>query len=418
MNKVPKRHPAGGLAGGSTGLPAGLLLFLFMVLFQSPGAQSQSLGSLNLAYQYSPSGPVKFKKRLIRDGGDIKIYFQLELPDYDSLANYQLSTFYRSSYADSSAFQETEYTWGAVSNPSSYPVLNGILTIEPTERQNILVFQVKRPSTQKAFFFDVLLSEESRFAPDALLPLHRSGTPLLNPFFSPRDSLRITSSDSSVFYGFYYSLDFTEATPPMVKDSPPAKEMEIDSTFLSSVGQIRSTKPGLYLFQTDSSSGSGLALRQVPFYYPRVVSIDEVIGPLRYISSQEEYSKLMSSRTRKKALDNFLLDISGSQGRAKRIMQNYFSRVAEANLMFTGFKEGWKTDPGMIYMIFGAPDVVEKTDAGENWSYLEMEDKSDLKFEFVRVKNIFTPNYLTLIRNEDYDRYWFRFVDLWRKGRI
>jgi GWxTD domain-containing protein len=214
-------------------------------------------------------------------------------------------------------------------------------------------------------------------------------------------------------------MDFEEAKPPMVIDTiSGGKTMEIDSSFMMTAGYFSPTKPGLYLFQTDSSSGSALSLRLAPFYYPKFVSIDEIISTLRYISSKEEYNKLVSSKTRKKALDNFLLDISGSQDRAKRIMQNYFTRVAEANLLFTGFKEGWKTDAGMIYIIFGHPDVVERNDVGEVWTYLKMEDKSDLKFEFMRVKNIFTPGYLTLIRKDDYDRYWFRFVDLWRKGRI
>ncbi len=397
----------------------GLLSLIILLLYVPARVNSQALRSLNLSYQYNPAGPIQFQHRLVRgSANNYTVYFELDMPDYDSLSKYQLTTFFRSSYADSADFEETAHEWTAVTNPASYPQLRGSLSINPAAEQNILVFQVKRPSTQKSFFFDIQLSDESRFAPDALLPVKNNGQPLLRPYFNSRDSLTITSADSAVFYGFYYSQDFTEAKPPMVIDTAANKEMQIDSAFLLNQGRIPEGNTGLYLFQTDSSSGTALALRKVPFYYPRFVSVDEVIAPIRYISSQEEYNKLVSSRTRKKALDNFLLDISGSQDRAKRIMQNYFSRVADANLLFTGFKEGWKTDPGMIYMIFGVPDVVERTDSGEVWTYLKMEDKSDLRFEFVRVKNIFTPGYLTLIRKDDYDRYWFRFVDLWRKGRI
>lgn len=381
---------------------------------------AQSLSSFNVSHQYNPSGPIQFKYRLTKTSTSYKVFFEVILPSYDSLGNYQLTSFFRSSYADSSQYAETEYEWSDIADTSRYPLLRGELTFQPLENENLLVFQIKRPSTQKSFFFDVPVIEETRFDPDLIMPVKTPGSlPLLQSFFSPRDSLALLSESTSPLYAFFYDLDFAEAVPPMVVDTiSVAETMEIDSSFMVEAGRLGASRTGLYLFQTDSSSGSALALRLVPFYYPRFVSIDEVLAPLKYISSKEEYGRLLSSKTRKKALDNFLLDISGGQERAKRIMQNYFARVAEANQLFTGFKEGWKTDPGMIYIVFGPPNVVERNDSGEVWTYLNMEDKSDLKFEFVRVKNIFTPGYLSLVRKNDYDRYWFRFVDLWRKGRI
>ncbi len=394
-------------------------LFVIAFSFAGPDVHSQSINSFNLSYTYNPSGPIQFKYRLVKSDPGYKVYFQLNLPAYDTIGNYELNTFYRSSYSDSSAFNETTHNWADLTDVSAYPQLAGKLAFMPSESQNIIVFHVKRPSTQKSFFFDVALEGDNMFTPDGITPVDNNGMPVLKSFFSPRDSLSLTAEDTAQLYGFYYNMDFEEARPPMVIDTiSGGKTMGIDSSFMMRVGYFSATKPGLYLFQTDSSSGSALAMRLAPFYYPKFVSVDEIIGTLRYISSKEEYNKLVSSKTRKKALDNFLLDISGSQDRAKRIMQNYFTRVAEANLLFTGFKEGWKTDAGMIYIIFGHPDVVERNDVGEVWTYLKMEDKSDLKFEFMRVKNIFTPGYLTLIRKDDYDRYWFRFVDLWRKGRI
>ncbi len=397
---------------------ASVLLF-FTLLVTVSSTFGQSINSFNLSYRYNPKGPILFQHRLVKADPGYKIYFQLDLPAYDSLGNYELSTFFRNSYLDSTAFNETSHNLAALTNKSSYPHLRGELAFLPSEQQKIIVFHIKRPSTQKSFFFDVIIEGENVFTPDKIAPLDRDGNLLLNTFFNPRDSLSLVTSDSTPLFGFYYNFDFEEAKPPMVVDTlSGGKTMTIDSTFMLSSGRLSTTKPGLYLFQTDSSSGSALAMRLTPFYYPKFVSVDEVIGTLRYISSKEEYNKLASSKTRKKALDNFLLDIAGSQDRARRIMQNYFERVTEANLLFTGFKEGWKTDAGMIYIIFGHPDVVERNDVGEVWTYLNMEDKSDLKFEFMRVKNIFTPSYLTLIRKDDYDRYWFRFVDLWRKGRI
>ena len=39
--------------------------------------------------------------------------------------------------------------------------------------------------------------------------------------------------------------------------------------------------------------------------------------------------------------------------KAKSLIAIYYNRIQNANLHFTTFKEGWKTDRGMIYVVFG-----------------------------------------------------------------
>ena len=43
------------------------------------------------------------------------------------------------------------------------------------------------------------------------------------------------------------------------------------------------------------------------------------------------------------------------------LMDEYYRRVSYANENFEGWKEGWETDRGMIYILFGPPDQVERT---------------------------------------------------------
>lgn len=45
---------------------------------------------------------------------------------------------------------------------------------------------------------------------------------------------------------------------------------------------------------------------------------------------------------------------------ARTSMEEYYNRVAYANRQFTHFFEGWKSDRGMIYILFGPPDNVER----------------------------------------------------------
>ncbi|HUN65695.1 MAG TPA: GWxTD domain-containing protein [Bacteroidota bacterium] len=59
------------------------------------------------------------------------------------------------------------------------------------------------------------------------------------------------------------------------------------------------------------------------------------------------------------------------------MMDEYYARVAYANHHFSHYLDGWKTDMGMIYIIFGEPSNIERhpfevdTKPYEIWSYYE-----------------------------------------------
>jgi GWxTD domain-containing protein len=41
------------------------------------------------------------------------------------------------------------------------------------------------------------------------------------------------------------------------------------------------------------------------------------------------------------------------------LMEEYYYRIQEANRRFSGQREGWRSDRGMIYVIYGEPDAIE-----------------------------------------------------------
>ena len=43
------------------------------------------------------------------------------------------------------------------------------------------------------------------------------------------------------------------------------------------------------------------------------------------------------------------------------LMEEYYGRIWYTNEHFEGWEPGWETDRGMIYILFGPPDSVEKT---------------------------------------------------------
>ena len=97
-------------------------------------------------------------------------------------------------------------------------------------------------------------------------------------------------------------------------------------------------------------------------------------------------------------------------------MRSYFRRVELANRYFTSYKEGWKTDRGMIYIIFGKPDTVFRFNDREVWDYKN--DRLEISFTFSRSSSLFDPDNFVLIREKKYENAWYEMIDLWRNARF
>ena len=79
--------------------------------------------------------------------------------------------------------------------------------------------------------------------------------------------------------------------------------------------------------------------------------------------------------------------------------------------------DGWQTDRGMIYMVFGPPRIVNRSLSTETWSY-DNGTGNDLNFIFRKNKNELSENDFVLDRNIMYKADWYKAVDFWRNGRI
>ncbi|MDW7680864.1 MAG: GWxTD domain-containing protein [bacterium] len=94
-----------------------------------------------------------------------------------------------------------------------------------------------------------------------------------------------------------------------------------------------------------------------------IEDVDLAIQQVKYIADKNEWNRL------KKADDDEKLDEfkafwkkrDPSPGtRENEWMDEYYRRIAYANAKFGGFREGWKSDMGMIFIIFGPPSDIER----------------------------------------------------------
>jgi GWxTD domain-containing protein len=146
--------------------------------------------------------------------------------------------------------------------------------------------------------------------------------------------------------------------------------------------------------------------------------MEDIIDPVIYLTTREEINRLKEIEDQREAFERFWLNLSVSEDQASRLIRKYFDQVEIVNRLFTNYKQGWKTDMGMIYIIFGPPDEVYNNGETESWYYRQLTASSAIVFNFLRLKSIFTHQHYLLVRDKEYRNPWFKAIDDWRRGRI
>ena len=158
--------------------------------------------------------------------------------------------------------------------------------------------------------------------------------------------------------------------------------------------------------------------------YPSLLTSRELAEPLIYLMDRKDHERMMKIEdpdSLKEAIDRFWLSNIGNMNRARSVINLYYERVEEANKQFTTFKEGWKTDTGMMYILFGPPWYVDRRLNTLFWSYSY--DRTDPQYNFMferpTMRNEYFPfdNYL-LQRNQGYFNIQYRQIQLWLSGGI
>ena len=93
--------------------------------------------------------------------------------------------------------------------------------------------------------------------------------------------------------------------------------------------------------------------------------LDKEFEQSRYYATKseiEQYKKYNTIEAKRKALYEFWLNRDEDRATPENEQKiDYFKRVAHANQQYkTGFREGWKTDRGRVYILYGTPDDIER----------------------------------------------------------
>ena len=199
--------------------------------------------------------------------------------------------------------------------------------------------------------------------------------------------------------------------------------------------EYRTARPprGAYRFEVevvdDGGDGEVLLYKARDFSsmsnnFPNIISSRELAQPLVYLMRRSEYRDIMAIEDRdslKHAIDRFWLSNIGDKEQASRVIRKYYERVEEANKQFSNFKEGWMTDMGMVYVLFGPPWYVERSLDTMVWiyGYNRADPRRVFYFRRTRMASDTRPfEHYVLQRHSAYHSVEYEQIQRWLSGTI
>jgi GWxTD domain-containing protein len=294
----------------------------------------------------------------------------------------------------------------------------------PNKDYGVLLSEISQTGTLKKVLNDLTIKFKNLavsqtygvYTAASTQPLQRHYVNANEPF-----TLKKVGEGSEQLHVFYYNHDFEAAGSPMnIAPKNVNKSLEVDSSFTINTNEpLRFDKEGLYNVFADTTQSEGLGILVVNERFPKVTRPQLLLEPLLYMSTNNEINEIKKAEDYKKALDKYWLTLmNGNAPLAQQSIRSFYGRVEEANQLFTTYKEGWKTDKGMIYIVLGPPDKVQRSKDREVWTYDQRGNAQNVNFTFNRRNNQFVDDHYELVRYAEYQPIWYPVVEAWRNGSI
>lgn len=386
----------------------------YALLVLSISGHGQALQEINYTYLYRTDNPFTFEMKPVMDQGSWTVFYELKATGTSQLEDYVVGWEKRTGMNDKRGEPVVEDSVVRIQRIQEQNSVSGYVRLPAEGAPGVLSAKIVDIEKKQAWYFPILLRQE--YAVDGYL---LQGTDInMDNYIMAGDFFSVVGfSNTGRVVASYYTHDFPAAAPAFSEAlARVSSKIVPDSVFGVDPGQpIALSGDGLYLLQQDTTTSRGVAFR-IFSDYPKYGKLENLVDPLIYICTRQEFEKLKGARGEKKAFDRVILSITGQSERAKNLMRVYFRRVEVANRLFSSFKEGWKTDRGMIYIVFGVPDEVFRFSDREVWNY----DNSVFKisFSFVRSSTLFDPDNFVLVRQKKYLTTWYEVIDLWRNARF
>jgi len=236
----------------------------------------------------------------------------------------------------------------------------------------------------------------------------------------------ISSSDSSLFFFYeinsdkegFINLEYLVETVndeiilqqnELVKIDSGVNQIkkELDNSKIS-LGQYKLIIKALDADEDLISGTSKSFISKIYGFPSSITNLDLAIEQMAFIATADDRDDMLESETYEEKLEKFKAfwkkkDPSPTSVQ-NEVLIEYYRRVSYANKKFKHYYEGWNTDMGMIYIVLGPPDNVDRHPFEYDSKPYEIWYYYDINQSFYFLDETGFGDYRLLNRNYD----WFR----------
>lgn len=399
-----------------------LIAVILFPVFTFSQIVDKSLDNVNLNKEYFYLDPLVFSSR---DSLNARLDLYIELPleniqfkrnhtndKYEAFIDYFITIkdskdkiIYNNSYSEAMSNSENEQK--KISEKSVYAIKQFYLQAG----NYILNFTLKDKNSQKEYtkdydikvkdfgkgkynFSDIMLVssyKEDEVGKKEISPIINGNIGNLKDFylfFEIYNNILDSNSGTSFEYKIIDDKNKTlqEGNYYYILDSGLNKKIEKISTNLFYIGNFK-------LEIKDKKTKEVVASRDLfyrwDFIPVNLKNLDLAISQLIYLASSDELEYIKKAKTKEEKERRFLKfwrDKDPSPGTSKNeLMIEYYNRIKIANERYSHYVDGWKTDMGMVYIIYGNPSNIERHPFESDSKPYEIWEYYDLKKRFIFV---------------------------------
>lgn len=172
-----------------------------------------------------------------------------------------------------------------------------------------------------------------------------------------------------------------------------------------------------YHFIPDTNTNEGFSVFCTDAAFPKIQDLKEASYAMGYLLNKNDYADLLTASKPREAFEKAWLKLSGNRENARGLINAYYREVEIANMLFSNNRPGWSTDRGMIYIIYGPPRLVYRTDDSEIWVYGEENNVLSESFIFSRITTDIADGVFELNRSLNFKVNYQRLVNFWLEER-
>ncbi|MEP5612655.1 MAG: GWxTD domain-containing protein [Cyclobacteriaceae bacterium] len=374
-----------------------IIVYCLFVLV-AVSANAIDFSRVNISWQYDPLSEIELRNRVLQKGDSMMVFIRFR---FDATAKWEMDYLVQSGYESEAHRNLAPYSIDTLMSADGSAIVK--LTFKKP-KEDLLIAKIFK---EDAFYYYDIPLQNGSLPYSSIQLVDEGGIPIFDNYLNTSN---FTWTGSEEFYVMQYSEKFGPADPPMGEMKPLAPSIFPDTTFRFSTS-VTFVDNNFYVVREDSNALSGVIVFKASPYYPEFKLLGELAASMHYILNEPEQKAIRNSTNLKDSFDSFWVKTYTTKFRARNAIRNYFNWIKQANKRFTDFKPGWKTDRGMIYVVYGVPDEVYRLDGEEEWYYDE-----GPSFEYSVISTFFSPRTYSLRRSQEHEKSWFEFIAAMRRG--